>query len=378
MGWIARVENVKVPPLRVRGAAAEEDEGECSMKRALAILLTLALAICAVTAVAEGQAATGSGLFPSADELFGGYMPSVAFAIGREPDSEEKTEEGLVQTFFNFTDADYGLVSRYLPAECTVSDYSIDGDTLTVSVSKDGRTIYFKYSRGDKTAIVTYPEGTRIEKEAQRATSSTSLLPALTEIFGADQLPSLSKVLNRYPDTSTSENGKNRDVFYNFTQDDYDLFSKYLAEYGCVVADSSASDDVMNFSLMKGNTDFQFIYDYANSVAIIEYARDAEVEPYITPTPAPTPSPTPVPSPTARPDYTESQCYSIAEEYLKNLSWKNLDSLTIHGHTTTSDDNLYTFYIDYSAQNGFGGYNRKTYMISVDKKTGLVLLAYDF
>ena len=37
-----------------------------------------------------------------------------------------------------------------------------------------------------------------------------------------------------------------------------------------------------------------------------------------------------------------------------------------------------TFYVDYSAQNGFGGMNRKTYVIKVDVISGKVTSAFDF
>ena len=61
----------------------------------------------------------------------------------------------------------------------------------------------------------------------------------------------------------------------------------------------------------------------------------------------------------------------------KNMSWKNPSSVTIHNHSATYDssDNTYTFCFDYSAQNGFGGYNRSYYFITVSTATGRVTSA---
>ena len=73
---------------------------------------------------------------------------------------------------------------------------------------------------------------------------------------------------------------------------------------------------------------------------------------------------------------SENMCWETAKEYFENLLWKNPDSLTIHDHTSTIDEYSYIFTIDYSAQNGFGGYNRETAIIVVNGVTNQVTSAF--
>ena len=75
-------------------------------------------------------------------------------------------------------------------------------------------------------------------------------------------------------------------------------------------------------------------------------------------------------------DLDERKCYSIAEDYLTNLDWKNPHSLQIHGYVVTYQCDSFLFAFDYSAQNGLGGYNRGTYYICVDFNTGEVVDSY--
>lgn len=74
---------------------------------------------------------------------------------------------------------------------------------------------------------------------------------------------------------------------------------------------------------------------------------------------------------------TEEECQQIAVKYLRGLSWKNPSSLTINEISALSySTKSITFSIDYSAQNGLGGYNRENYYIEVDFNTGNILFSY--
>ena len=113
-------------------------------------------------------------------------------------------------------------------------------------------------------------------------------------------------------------------------------------------------------------------------IGTIVYPKESRVEAaWAAPTSTPKPAATATPKP-SQTYYSQSECWSAAERYFKNLSWKNPSSVTIHSHSATYDssDNTYTFYIDYSAQNGFGGYNRSYYFITVSAVTGRVTSAF--
>lgn len=63
---------------------------------------------------------------------------------------------------------------------------------------------------------------------------------------------------------------------------------------------------------------------------------------------------------------TSSECQQIALDYLKKML-KNPDSLQVHSNSATKSGDSYIVEIDYSAMNGFGGYNRETFICTVDK-----------
>lgn len=66
----------------------------------------------------------------------------------------------------------------------------------------------------------------------------------------------------------------------------------------------------------------------------------------------------------------------IASTYLKS-KLKNPDSLQVHSISSYVSNGYYVVSIDYSAMNGFGGYNRKTFYCMIDGN-GTVKTAYSF
>lgn len=79
---------------------------------------------------------------------------------------------------------------------------------------------------------------------------------------------------------------------------------------------------------------------------------------------------------TPKTEYTINECVYAAVTYLK-AHLKNPSSYQEHSTSYYKNDNgTYVITIDYSAMNGFGGYNRSTFVCVVDIKTGKVISAY--
>lgn len=310
----------------------------------------------------------------------GGIMPSAQFAVGRKPSSENTDENGITQVWANFTDADYSAFSTYLAqAGATLKQSSADGGILTAEISLNSSSFTLTYDWHTKTASMFYPKGTSPEREKWNTLKGNgSILPKMDTI-GKD-LPSMSQALSRVPDaTETLDDGSRSETYNNFDEADYTKFSQYLQVAGCAVDDYHVEDGsvmVIQLSNLTGN--FTFTYDTLRHIGKVVYPKGSRVEAaWAAPTATPKPAATATPKP-SQTYYSQSECWSTAERYFKNLSWKNPSSVTIHSHSATYDssDNTYTFYIDYSAQNGFGGYNRSYYFITVSAVTGRVTSAF--
>ncbi len=461
------------------------------------VILFAALAICALSAVAA------ESLFPAPDELFGVTMPDIRNAVGREPDAREETDEGLTMTYEGFTIGDYDTLDVYVTAAgLELRSQIVSRGVLTADLTRDGASIILEYSYSNRRASMTYPEGTRLERTANRPAGKTSVLPDIRRIFGAaipdlseelplhpsaktvrengtdmicytevsiqdynkinshltalgcsavewhaDQgilyatmmygkgaftiryeleeqrftficpelfypeaaraatlpsdaelvlpsaleamgaiLPRISTALLRRPDSTETTEEEYSEIYTGFTPEDYTAFSAYLVDKGCVVEDYSLDDTgVLRISLSVLGVGFSFNYDQVNHRAVACYPADAQLEPEFaasaaaTPTPVPKTKPTPTPVPTAPPkNYSADKCWSIAEKYFWNLRWRNPNTVSIWSHWTGTGENGYIFYIDYSAMNGYGGYDRETYRITVNWTTGTVESAWSY
>ncbi len=310
----------------------------------------------------------------------GGIMPSAQFAVGRKPDKEENAENGITQVWKNFTDTDYSAFSTYLAQTgATLRQSQTEAGILTAEIGLNGSSFTLTYNWHTKTASVLYPKGTSPEQEKWNTLKGNgSILPKMGTI-GKD-LPSISQALTREPDTmETMTDGSRRETYNNFDEADYTTFSQYLQTAECAVDGYHVEDgSVMVIELSNLTGMFTFTYDSLRHIGTIVYPKGSRVEAaWAAPTATPKPAATATPKPSQN-YYSQSQCWSTAEQYFKNLSWKNPSSVTIHSHSATYDssDNTYTFYIDYSAQNGFGGYNRSYYFITVSAATGRVTSAF--
>ena len=186
-------------------------------------------------------------------------------------------------------------------------------------------------------------------------------------------------VLEREPSSDeTLPDGSLKETYLDFSEADYDTFSKYLQTAGCTLEEYHTDDKgVLVINLSNGSGKMTFSYDAVRHTGTVTYPKQTRVERAWAPTPTPEPAITPEPDTTVyTAKYSESDCWWTANRYFNNLSWKNPQSVTIHGHTTSYTSDGYLFTIDYSAQNGFGGMNRGYYWITVDSSTGRVTSAF--
>lgn len=461
----------------------------------LAVLLA-ALLVCV-------WSAAGESLFPAPDELFGVTMPDIRLAVGRDADACEETDDGLILSYEGFTIGDYDTLDAYMAgAGLTLKSQIVSRGVLTADLTRDGASVILEYSYSNRRATVTYPEGTRVEREAHPPVKKAGVLPDIRQIFGAaipdlseelplhpaaaatrengadmicytevsiqdynkinshltalgcsavewhaDHgtlyatmmygkgaftvryeleaqrftficpelfypeaprkaslspeaelvlpsaleamgaiLPRISTAILRRPDRAETTDAGYRETYAAFMPEDYAAFSAYLVDKGCVVEDYRLDDTgVLRISLSVLGVGFSFDYDQVNHRAVTLYPPDAQLEPEFaasaaaTPTPKPAVKPTPTPKPTAPPkNYDRDACWAIAERYFWNLRWRNPSTVTIYSHWAAAGDTGYSYYIDYSAMNGYGGYDRETYRITVNWTTGAVESAWSY
>ena len=312
----------------------------------------------------------------------GGIMPSAQFAVGRKPDSENTADNGITQVWKNFTDADYSAFSTYLAQTgATLNQSSTEAGVLTAEISLNASSITFTYDWHTQTATELYPVGTSPEREKWNTLKGNgSILPKMDTI--GKELPSMSKALSRLPDaTETLDDGSRQETYNSFDEADYTAFSQYLQTAGCAVDDYHVEDgSIMVVELSNVTGTFTFTYDTLRHIGTVTYPKTSRIEASWgaatdTPKPAATAGPTKEPV-----VISESDCWDVAERYFRNLGWLNPDSVTIHSHTGTlgveGGDFMYTFTIDYSAQNRLGGYTRSYYFITVNVTTMRVVRAF--
>ncbi len=88
------------------------------MKR---ILMALLLAALLLSPMAY------AGILPSSKEVYGEFLPSAEFALGRPPVSDSTADGARTQVYDPFTDSDYVTLSRYLGAwGCEAGETSAD------------------------------------------------------------------------------------------------------------------------------------------------------------------------------------------------------------------------------------------------------------
>ena len=332
------------------------------------------------------EADLSESLFPDLNRIFGTRIPALDSVLTGFHEQIIQQKDGWNEiTYDEISTTDYHDINQYLTGVgCVLLDYNSSNGNMQADLEYRGGTFSVRYNLYGKTFTYVCPELYYMETDETVSTTKKGfILPSVSESFGA-VLPRVSSAILRLPDQSiTTEDGSTIEVYLNFEEEDYTKFSKYLNETHCTVGDYFVDEQgTLVIPLELNGANFVFSYDQLRCLGCVKYLSGAVVEPEISASVVRTPEPTEMPQPeeTARPmerhAYSENDCWDTAESYLMNQRWKNPSSVTIHSHTTTKSDNGYTFWIDYSAQNGFGGYNRETYVITVNRYTNKVTLAY--
>ena len=110
--------------------------------------------------------AYSEGLLPSLTDAYGVDMPSMAVYLEREPDEETTDESGTVtQVFYQVSENDFDGFNKYLEENgCALADYSVNDNTVTETIEKQGKTFDFLFNSENLTAIFYYPAGSNPEK----------------------------------------------------------------------------------------------------------------------------------------------------------------------------------------------------------------------
>jgi len=296
-----------------------------------------------------------------------------------EPKQKALEDGGVRYIYSNVTETQYDTFGRYLASYgCTLDAFESDTGVVKASLSLGKAVFSFTYDSHTHDAVIEYPAYSYVEDTDAPVEGAESVLPLADEAFGV-LMPRIALATDLKAGEITESEDGFEESYEQFTDSEYAQFSRYLQENGCEMTDYfTDAGGILTVNLVKSGVPFTLIYDRVNSVATVRYAKNSRPEP--TPTPVPTAKPQTTPAPQSPKIevtvFSESECWRTAEAYFKNMSWKNPDSLMIHSHTTTLTDGAYTFLIDYSAQNSFGGYNRNTGMVVVDASNNMVTMAW--
>lgn len=234
-------------------------------RRILALVMVMLLAV----TVAEA-----SGLFPSMDEMLGTAMPSVALAIGRAADEQAEMDTGEQETYLNFGGEDYIAFGEYLAGiGASVKEYSSENSMMTATISVRDAEMVFSYDWINKKAIAVYPSGTRAETELEAVKKGDSILPPVGGV-----MPSAEFAIGRKPDRQSSGGEGLILTWDTFSDDDYTVFSAYLAETGAVLKDSSIEEGVLNAEIGLNGFSFRFVYNWNKQSADAIYPEGTTPE----------------------------------------------------------------------------------------------------
>ena len=140
------------------------------MKKLMAVILVLCMLF--------SSCAMADMLLPNLDTVFGVELPSLRHSALMDPITEESTEDGGKRfTFEGITKEIYSNFSSYLSeCGCTLTEYSVNDSTITMTLAKEDVTFTFEYNVETLGAVVIYPKNTYEEKiDLAKPTSQEAL-----------------------------------------------------------------------------------------------------------------------------------------------------------------------------------------------------------
>lgn len=230
--------------------------------------LFLAVMMIIMAALPAGMAA---GLLPSANQLFGEIMPSVALAIGREADDADDL------TWNGVTEAEYTKLGQCLAgAGCTLTNSDVQGTLVTLTVAKNGTEMTLCYDPVSRTLQVTYPKGSRIDTEAA-SPAAASILPEAKIVYSLD-LPSVGEATGKQPDQEEDlHDGRMMQSFSSFDDAAYGVFDDYLDARGTTMIGYTVEGNTLTILLSHNGAPMTLVYDRAGKTASFIYPRDARI-----------------------------------------------------------------------------------------------------
>lgn len=330
------------------------------MKRGICAVLIL---VTFLSLIPSGCAAGSESILPPLNKALGVCLPPLDQMYAAHFKGSREMDTGAVRFEFEQISAeDYRSIGRLLALYgCAPGNAVTAGDAVTAEATVEGRTIVVTYDLERRWMDVIYPKYFYTERRTLSASFDRSALPDLQQAFGV-LLPRFSNVLGRLPDAEeTAGDGTLKETYRRFTEEDYGAVSQYLLDAGCSVTDYHTEGRTLVISLEKGGAAFVLNYDPDGQTASVQYPASSRPEPgpLVTPTPGPTAKPTATPKPTPTTD--EYNTYAAIFVAAIKGTRKNPSSLQVHWIKVMEYKGDSYIVINFSAQNGFGGYNRETY-----------------
>lgn len=323
------------------------------MKRRIVSLLLLITFVCSIVDLSIGE-----GFLPSLDKELGISVPFIGRIINQEPVQTKQSEEGLkTEEYTGVSFDDYAAIGKcFGKSGFSVAESAFSNNVIRLTLKKEGSEIQLEYDIVQYLLRILYPEYyTEDDNGYSVKPDDPCLFPEIEDLAGVI-LPRLSSVLKREPDiTKQTEDGGIVEEYGDFSEDDYKAVSVYLQGQGCDVTGYVKEDKTLIISLAKKGSGFTLKYDPSERKAITEYNTESYIEPLVTNTPVPTATP----APTVDPDQYNS--YAAIFVAILRGTLKSPDSMQIHSIRVMDYQGDSYIVIDFSAMNGFGGYNRDTY-----------------
>lgn len=356
------------------------------MKRKILIFLIVMIVLIQTTAYSATKAFFG-------DNLIGIPFPNIKNVVLKVPTKDYYENNYHYQFYDNFSEDDYLQLSRFyygintfkihmLRAEghnniqlISLSDHDIVTYVTPLNYPETG--VRFCWDWADNTFECIYDPGTYLVDEIPvnlllgEITSEDlgEFLIFPNAAFGrVTVMPSIDVALKCEYDAKVIEDNQTKYVYLSFTDEDYEKVGEYLGNAGCSLTGYTVDGNVIVLTMEKNQNVFRIRYDRDAFTAEAFYNPDLVPEKYEPPAVSAKTEGTGI-------YLSEAQCYDVAMDYI-NSTLRNPKSLQIHSCNKEVMEEKVRYVFDYSAMNGFGGYTRSNYYITVNRYTGEITFAF--
>ena len=228
--------------------------------------------------------------FPPSDDASGLHVPFVNMCISKEMKAKTMLEDQRTkEIYIGVSSDDYEKIGRcYGKSGFAVDSKVLKDNSIILELKKENKNVCIEYNAATNLLTVYYPDDYTEDLSCYDVQEDDiCIFPDLEEAFGA-VLPRISTVLKRQPDIqSRTTDGKTAEIYYNFYEEDYNLFGDYLMETGFSVVNNGKTDDVFILNLERNTQSIVLKYDPVNHLACVIYNIGSLLEPVVTQTPSP-------------------------------------------------------------------------------------------